>query len=768
MRRVAVWTALAAALAAALVFVAVRVAVPSDGARVAFYDGAWSAAGIRTAPIDAPAGGLRPDDTIQTVAGRPMEAWLAAVLDPGIERPAPGTPIDYRVERDGTPTTVTVTWATQPVGPTLLEGWSLLLFSVAVAAVAALVFARRPDAPAAVPLVVAAIGAAGSGVPWFLGLHVSDVVQGGPFVVHALVTGPLYMLMWPASLHLALVFPAPHRVLHRHPGLVPLVYAAALGGHALALAAGRLVSPTLLEWVGMWPVAQSVVIIPTLGAAVLLLAYRFLTTTDPVAQVRVRWASLGAAAAGALGLGLYWLPQVLLGHTLADASWMGLVALPFPLGLAAGIVRDRLFDIDVVVRRSLVYGGLTAAVLASYTIVVTVLGSVAGPEHGPGIALLATGIAALVALPVRDVLQRAVTRLLYGERAEPWRAVRRLGRQLEWAGEPERALPAIVDEVAAAMRVPYVGLTLTDLEGEGGGEHAGERGGRHTVERGARQGPTIDVPLVHAGEEVGRLELGLRAGEDRFRPDELRLLEDLARQAGAAAHAQRLRADLARSRERIVVAREEERRRLRRDLHDGLGPSLAAIGVRAEAAAALLADDPDRAARLLDELGSDVRTALADIRRLVDGLRPPALDELGLLGAIRQQAERLGGEDGAPAGGLRVSVEAEPDPLPDLPAAVEVAAYRIALEAVTNTVRHAGASTCRVRLRATDGTLAVEVVDDGRGTGSTPAAGRTGVGLDSIRERTGELGGTWRIEAAPGGGTRVEAVLPLADRGTPA
>ena len=253
------------------------------------------------------------------------------------------------------------------------------------------------------------------------------------------------------------------------------------------------------------------------------------------------------------------------------------------------------------------------------------------------------------------------------------------------------------------------------------------------------------------------LVLGVRTGERGFRSDETDLLDDLARQAGNAIHALRLRSDLARSHERLLLAREEERRRLRRDLHDGLGPSLAAIGLRAEASAEVMTTDPDGAKRLLGELGTDVQSALAEIRRLVDGLRPPALDELGLLGAIEQQAARLRGPSGSgPA--TTITVEATPSPLPEMPAAVEVAAYRIAVEALTNAIRHADARTCAVRIVAAD-QLVIGVDDDGHGlpTGVTP-----GTGLESMEARATELGGSLRIDRRRGGGTHLEARLPLA------
>jgi signal transduction histidine kinase len=212
---------------------------------------------------------------------------------------------------------------------------------------------------------------------------------------------------------------------------------------------------------------------------------------------------------------------------------------------------------------------------------------------------------------------------------------------------------------------------------------------------------------------------------------------------------------LAASRARLVQAREEERRRLRRDLHDGLGPTLAGIGLGLDLVAAALDGDPAGARRTLRELGAETAAAVDDVRRLVQDLRPPALDEMGLVPAIRQQADRLA----LRSPGLVLRVDAD-GVLPPLAAATEVAAYRIAVEAVTNSVRHADARTCRVDVTADD-VLRIEVVDDGRGirTGTV-----RGVGLVAMTERAAEVGGTCTVGAAAPGGTRVVAMLPL---GTP-
>jgi signal transduction histidine kinase len=751
--RVGIWVALATSLLAATLFVALKVTAPSDGGRVAFYDHAWTAAGVQIDPIDAPQPDLRGGDQVRAIDGRSMEGWADAVLDPTATRPAGHGPHSYEVERSGHVMPIGVTWSPPGVGAAIAEGWGVVVLSIGLAAIAGFVLARRPAEPAAAALVLVACGVAGSSVPWFIGTTTSDVALGGPFLFHALLTAVLYMVTWPAAVHLAMVFPSRPVAVARRPWVAWLPYPIAFGAYVLALAAARLATPSTLEWIGTWPRIQLAVVVPCLAVWLALAAYSVVRPADERARRRSRWALFGATTSAVLGLALFQIPELVLGQSLVPASWIGLIALPLPLGLAVGILRDRLFDIDAALNRTMVYGGLTLAVLAAYFAAVYALTAMAG--HDPGFAgtLLATGLVALLVLPVRDVLQRGVNRLMYGERNEPWRAMRRLGQRLEFAAEPDRAFPAIVETVADALRLPYVSLEVHDEDGS-------------LVEvaaRGERPAEVVTVPITHGAEPVGRLVLGVRSGERGFRKDELGLVEDLGRQAGTAVRAMRLRDDLVRSRERLVLAREEERRRLRRDLHDGLGPTLAAIGMRAEASSAVLASDPAAARRQLEALGAEVREALADVRRLVDGLRPPALDELGLAGAIGQQAARLdrGDDDGTRSSSTRVVVE--PADLPELPAAVEVAAYRIAVEAMTNAVRHAGASACRIALRA-DSQLTIEVTDDGRGLPEVP---RRGTGLESMQERAAEVGGEVAVERRPEGGTRVLATLPLGRAASP-
>jgi signal transduction histidine kinase len=257
--------------------------------------------------------------------------------------------------------------------------------------------------------------------------------------------------------------------------------------------------------------------------------------------------------------------------------------------------------------------------------------------------------------------------------------------------------------------------------------------------------------MSYGGTTVGSLLVGLRSGESGLSPADRNVLALVAVPLAVAVHATRLSDELQASRERLVAAREEERRRLRRDLHDGLGPTLTGVAFTADAAANLVSVDPSRASSLLGDLRRDTRTAIADVRRLVDDLRPPALDELGLVGALRQRADQLSWR----ADGASVSVSVSAEGLPALPAALEVAAYRIATEALTNVVRHSRATVAVLALRC--GTeLEIEVTDDGSPNG----AWIPGVGLQAMRERAAELGGTFEAGPSTAGG-RVRASFPL-------
>src|ERR687886_511712 len=439
-------------------------------------------------------------------------------------------------------------------------------------------------------------------------------------------------------------------------------------------------------------------------AAAAAQVYRYAWVATPLQRQQTKWLALGftfavvSIVAAGVGFSALGRPSVLLVLAVYALITLGMLCLPLSIGIA--ILRYRLWDIDILINRALVYGALTASVVAIYVFVVGYLGALvaqgAPARANLAISLVATGIVAVLFQPLRDRLQRGVNHLLYGARDEPYAVLAHLGQRLDSPLAADAVLPAIVETVREALKLPYVALVLD------------------------------------------------RAGAAA-----------LARQAGVAAYAVRLTADLQRSRERLVLAREEERRRLRNDLHDGLGPQLASLTLKIQTARLRLGHDP-LAETVLTELAARTQAAVADIRRVVYDLRPPALDELGLLSALHESAAQHQGQE---PGGVQIRIEA-PEHVPPLPAAVEVAAYRIANEALTNVVKHAAARTCALRLSvdAPAGTLRIEVQDDGRGI---PPEHRRGVGLISMRERAAELGGMLTVEAVRAGGTLVRARLPL-------
>jgi signal transduction histidine kinase len=428
--------------------------------------------------------------------------------------------------------------------------------------------------------------------------------------------------------------------------------------------------------------------------------------------------------------------------------------------LAVVLLRDEIFTVDVALNRAIVYAFLTLFVIGSYVLIVGYLSKVFQSSGNLWFSLVATGVTAALFQPIRHQVQRFVNRMIYGEREDPYTVLAQLGQRLETAIASDEVIPMILQTVREAMQVPYVAvdLRLPDMEEFKVAAQIGLEG----------EAPLI-LPLVYHNEHIGQLRVGYRDGEHGFSRADRRLLDGLAQQAGAAIHAARQIVDLKIARERLVVAQEEERRRIRRDLHDGLGAGLAALNLQAGEVQRLMSSDPENANRRMVGLRAGLREAIGDTRRLVYGLRPPALDELGLLGALRSRMNSYeSGQPGEPNGSmddnsqpLALCLDA-PEQLPLLPAAVEVAIYRIVDEGLANILRHAKAKNGLVRISIEDLGLMIELSDDGRGL---PEGYRHGVGLHSMRERTVELGGRWSIQSKEGHGARVRAWLPLANKG---
>ncbi|MDQ6695743.1 MAG: histidine kinase, partial [Chloroflexota bacterium] len=390
------------------------------------------------------------------------------------------------------------------------------------------------------------------------------------------------------------------------------------------------------------------------------------------------------------------------------------------------------------------------------------------------ISLISADVVAVMFQPLRDRLQRGVNHLMYGERDDPYSAISRLGQRLEAAFQPSVILPTIVETVAQALKLPYAAISL---------KQDGEM--IRAAQYGTARGELLRIPLTYAGEDIGELSLAPRAVGEAFSVADRNLLGDLARHAGVAAYGVRLNLDLDRSRRRVVEAREEARRRLGNDLHDGTGHRLAALMRRLERVSGLLRTSPAEAEAALADARNQAKAVIGEVRSLAHTLHPPDLELLGLSEALRERAAAFNSQEPC---GLRVTVEV-PEQLPLLPISSEAAAYYIAQEALTNVTKHAGASHCHVSLRIVntanaeqpnvasmllDGTmLELEITDDGRGldmSGSREETGRwkgrEGLGLHSMRERATELGGSL-VSQSPAesgrggrGGTSVRALLP--------
>ena len=463
-----------------------------------------------------------------------------------------------------------------------------------------------------------------------------------------------------------------------------------------------------------------------LAGAALSLIIRFWRGNDSIRR-QLLWLLL-AVAIVLIG---FTVPDWLGVHTVASLFAIALI----PVSISIAVLRHQLLDIRLVVSRFALYLLLSGLVIGGYVGLVALLDRAAGlPDTRAGSAFVVLALA-IAFNPVRVWLQRRVDRLFYGSRQDPVQMLAAVGSQL--SGEAN-GLQGALRTLCETLRLPSATVRVSGV----------------VV---AEVGPTAVSPYVlelRRGDDiVGLLEIGLRRGERRLGSADQRVIEPLANLLAVAVQATSLAAQLQTSRAGVLTAREEERRRLRRDLHDGLGPRLTGVILKAGAARRLRDTDPQQSSALLAELERDTATAIDDIRRLVYELRPPALDELGLVGALREYAASLSHDE---PGGLQLQVRAG-QPVDQLPAAIEVAAFRIATESLTNVVRHAGASHATLDIEVACGELRMRIADNGTAKDHWPV----GIGLLSMRERADQLGGHFDAGPGPVGG-QVAVILPLA------
>ncbi|MFC5470979.1 sensor histidine kinase [Cohnella suwonensis] len=516
------------------------------------------------------------------------------------------------------------------------------------------------------------------------------------------------------------------------------------------LAIGIVPLPPIFQYVNVMylpPALRRVYYIATLVLVMYVQWHRYRTgaTPDQKRQIRWFWGAMGCYIVS-MALGLLVAPHDRNGivKLLFDLVllYSGMLFLPFSIGII--VLESRVRHMSSAFNRTLVYFVLSVMSIMVYALLVGVFGFFLQGKVPTMIALVATGWVAVMFQPLREKVQRAVNHLVFGERDEPYRMLSDLSKRLEVSLTHRDLLPTIVETAARALRAPYAAIEI----------HHEEDGVRTLASFGTPVEQVSTIELDVKGEPVGQLILGIERVNEALPPGKRHMLNDLVRQISIAVQTIRLTEELRLSRERVITTREEERRRLRRDLHDGLGSGLASIMLRLDEAKLHDGGLPEPSRKALETAQSLTREAIADIRRLVYSLRPPALDEFGLSFALKELALQF--EDPS----LHVVLDGLDRRL-TLSAATEVAVYRIVQEALTNVVKHAGASRCEIRLQLQDDALYLEISDNGRGL---PDALLPGIGIRSIRERAEELGGTCLLQSSPRHGTRISVNLPMEDR----
>jgi signal transduction histidine kinase len=426
----------------------------------------------------------------------------------------------------------------------------------------------------------------------------------------------------------------------------------------------------------------------------------------------------------------------------------GLAFLGLPVSLGIALLRYRLWDLDVVVKKTVVAGTLVALSLVVYGVVVVAIPSALDVENP--VFLFATALALGIAFrPAMRIARRFADRLVYGRRATPYEVLTEFSGRVGTAYATEDVLPRMAQVLgegtgADVARVwVFVGGELRPRA-----TWPPEAAPAHPVADGSFSVPgEAAVAIEDRGELLGALSVRMPAS-DPITPTKEKLVRDLAAQAGLVLRNVRLVEELRASRQRLVAAQDQERRRLERDIHDGAQQQLVALTVKARLARQLTQRDPTKAAELLTQIETETQTALEDLRDLARGIYPPLLADSGLAAAIEAQSRKG-----------QLGVELDADGLGRFPADVEATVYFCALEALQNVAKYAGASRTVVHLARANGNLAFTVEDDGRGF--DPDAVTGGSGLQGMADRLAAVGGSLEVRSAPGRGTTVAGWVPV-------
>ena len=707
----------------------------------------WQEDGVIVTVIDDNQNDLRDGDVVLAIEGEPLSSWVDRLFC-GLQfcnSPTPptlgeGTILTYTVLRNNEEQTVQSTIRPYPFWEVVRRSWGGLAFPIFSYIIFLALFLKRPDEPSVYALVLAAAGLLGS-MGWAFGHDTVGILNGTGFWLYRFATETIYWLSVIGVLHFMLVFPKPLPFVEKQRWIVLAIYPLCFFLYGFLLFLSRQFTSNKLLWMANTFTAQSVVVSLFYGAAFLALFLNYRTLTQDRERQQIRIVVFTTGLLLLLSLVIRSLPTMLFGESLVTSNEIAILALIIPIAIVFAVLRNNLWGIDFIINRTLVFTSVSAVIVGLYIILVAAIGRVLQTETNLPTSILATGIVAVMFQPIRLRLQSLVNLAMYGKRDDPAAVLTELAQQLEKTNTSSSILPNLVQTIAQTLKIPHVAIWKSVTADQ--------------FEPIAMWGQTPEhvekIPLNYQNKSIGTLIVAPRTPEEPFTRDEMQLLNTIAALTANTVQAVQLSDELRRSRQRIVSAREEERRRLRRDLHDGLGPQLASQTLSLEAIDQLMSTNPQKAHELVTILKQQAQEAILDVRRLVYNLRPPALDDLGLVGALQQSAGNY------ERGDLRFRFHVDDD-LPELPAAVETAVYRITQEAMTNVVRHANASLCTITITCTKDKLRLKVQDNGQGL---QADHRSGIGLQSMVERATELNGTCVVKSLPEGGSMVEAELPL-------
>jgi signal transduction histidine kinase len=717
---------------------------PADGTVTFPSAPYWSERGVVLNEVVSGVSGLRAGDCVVAVDGRTLDNL---VRNGPVRIYKVGDVVRYDVRRGDMPrdrdcsgprASVEVTLTPYQFGSVLWKHASVLLLACSMLALGAFLVAVRPRSGAPRALLAAGCLYLFGRTVWPFGIQVVDLASGPrlwPFVIGDTANA----LFWGALLLMAASLPRqslPPRRLLIGCFLLPLVL------HLVDIVVALREPSELGRLARLITISSAAAyVIPILMVLALVSGYR--SVAQPEKRAAVRWVLIPFTLGTFAYFGLGQLPAAITGRPLIPWTWFRGLFILVLAAMTVSVVRNHIFEVQIVIRR---WGLRFVAVLAGVGGVLALWRLLIIPRTQPAdwptaatagilIATLCVAIAAL-----NQVLQRR----LFGARADSDVMIAALSPRTTPVVTDESGLTATLDALRHALRLAFVHLDLT-MPGVT----------PLSLSHGASRPPDRVIPLYAGEVHVGQLSLAVRPGlEPLGRADE-RLLDALSHVLASSAYSLGLQQALRRALAQTVTAREEERRSIRREIHDGIGPLLAAAILRTEATMDLPPGCPSQA-ESLQKLHHLQKTALSDVRSLVEGLRPPALDHGGLVSALQQHAELSAGmiAEESPMVGFEVSGD-----LAILPAAVEVAAYRIGQEAISNATKHAAARRITVRMSRTDDGLTIEVDDDGIGVAVD--TNHSGVGLISMTERATELGGWCTSEDSQIGGTRVKAWLPI-------